>query len=73
MAEDVLNQIVRRLYSMSTKTKDVDIAKSLDEERYQRTWTDEGIFASRKPRPGFRPLSFEQRIEWELLARKGKL
>jgi hypothetical protein len=70
---DMVEKIARKLYSMAKNGKSTnDIAWSMDHERYQRTWTDEGIFAS-KARPGFRPLSFEQRIEWELLARQGKL
>jgi hypothetical protein len=64
------NEIARQLYAMSAKKRDADLIKSMRDERYQRTFTDE-LFPH-KARPGFKPVDMAQAWAWEELARRGE-
>jgi hypothetical protein len=82
MAMDPIQHLARTIFAMSKKKKSADIVKSLDEERYQRTPTDEtwrALGMSRmeydikyRKRAGFSRVSLEQKAAWEELARRGE-
>ena len=82
MAMDPIQQLARTIYAMAKKKKGVDIVKSMDEERFQRSWTDEthrSLGMSRmeydlkyRKRAGFSRVSEEQKAVWEELARRGE-
>lgn len=81
-SNNIAHQIAKTLFAMSAKKRDKDIVKSLDEERYQRSWTDEmhrtlGMTRMEydikyRKRAGFSRVSEEQKKSWEELARRGE-
>jgi hypothetical protein len=66
MAENIANTIARQLFAMAAKKRDTNLVQSMRDEKYQRTFTDE--FYPPRARPGFKPLSPEQKREWEMKA-----
>lgn len=71
-ATNTINQIARQLFAMSQKKKDKDLVSSLQNEKYQRTMTDEYPF-SKIARGRFRPVDDEQKEQWRKLAERGQL
>ena len=60
----------RQVFAMAAKQKNADLLYSMRNERYQRTFTDE-LFKHRAS-PGFKPVSDEQKLAWEQLAKRGE-
>ena len=70
MAENIANTIARQLYAMAAKKRDTNLVDSMRNEKYQRTFTDEGY--PERARPGFKRVSPEQKQAWEALVRRGE-
>jgi hypothetical protein len=63
-------RIARQLYAMTKGRKSSPTRKMLNNEHYQRTFTDEYPWC--KPaRPGFKPVDPEQKAQWQAAAKRG--
>ncbi len=67
MAENVANQIARQLFAMASKRRDKDLVQSLQNEKYQRTFTDEYLFRG-PSRARLDRVDPEQKRQWAALA-----
>jgi hypothetical protein len=82
MAMDPIQHLARTIFAMSKKKKSTDIAKSMNEECFQRSWTDEMHRALGMSKMEYdlkykkvrriEPISAEQKAEWEAAARRGE-
>ncbi len=69
--ENIANKIARQLFAMSAKKRESTVShETMSNERYPRTWTDE--IMPKKARPGRKPLSDEQRQNWERFHFRGE-
>lgn len=64
---NVVNQIARQLFAMGKKSKQTDLAASMENERFQRTFTDEH-YPNEQVRAGFKRVPSEQKAMWRKLA-----
>ena len=64
MAENIANQIAKhkQLFAMASKRREKELWKSLKEERYQRTMSDELFPQNSKPRAD--KIDPEQKAMW---------
>ena len=74
MSEQTANQVIRQLYAMLIKKRDsktaTEIARHMENEGYQRTFTDEYPFA-KKSRAGMKKVAAEQKANWAALNKLG--
>ncbi len=65
----VADKLAKQLWAMSMKAKKPDLVGTMQNERYQRTMSDEYPF--KKPsRAGFKPVPEEQKEVWRKLNEK---
>ncbi len=71
MAEqEMANKIARQLFAMASRRRDKDLVQSLQNEKYQRTFSDEYLFC-KKSSPRSDKIDAEQKAQWAALAAKG--